>query len=115
MQVLRDRWRGGCLWGGWPVELRLHPLPAPRPGVFLYAFDLLQLGVDDLRRDPLEVRKATLQSVLSNAGPGIRYNEHIEGDAEDIFRHACKLSWKGLSASCADRPTAPAGRRIGSR
>ena len=59
--------------------------------VFLYAFDLLRLGVDDLRRDTLEVRKATLQSVLSNAGPGIRYNEHIEGDAEDIFRHACKL------------------------
>ena len=28
--------------------------------VFLYAFDLLRLGVDDLRRDPLEVRKATL-------------------------------------------------------
>jgi bifunctional non-homologous end joining protein LigD len=36
--------------------------------VFLYAFDLLQLGVDDLRRDPLQVHKATLQSVLSNAG-----------------------------------------------
>ena len=64
--------------------------------VFLYAFDLLQLGVDDLRRDPLEVRKATLQSVLSNAGPGIRYNEHIEGDAEDIFRHACKLKLEGI-------------------
>ena len=64
--------------------------------VFLYAFDLLQLGVDDLRRDPLEVRKATLQSVLSHAGPGIRYNEHIDGDAEDIFRHACKLRLEGI-------------------
>ena len=53
--------------------------------VFLYAFDLLQLGVDDLRRDSLEVRKATLQSVLSNAGPGIRYHEHNEGDAEASF------------------------------
>jgi bifunctional non-homologous end joining protein LigD len=28
--------------------------------VFLYAFDLIQLNGDDLRRDPLEVRKATL-------------------------------------------------------
>jgi ATP-dependent DNA ligase len=26
--------------------------------VFLYAFDLLRLGVDDLRRDPLEVRRS---------------------------------------------------------
>src|SRR3954451_17593202 len=29
--------------------------------VFLYAFDLIELNGDDLRRDPLEVRKATLR------------------------------------------------------
>jgi ATP-dependent DNA ligase len=29
-------------------------------GVFLYAFDLIDLNSDDLRRDPLQVRKATL-------------------------------------------------------
>jgi hypothetical protein len=28
--------------------------------VFLYAFDLIELNGDDLRREPLEVRKATL-------------------------------------------------------
>jgi ATP-dependent DNA ligase len=28
--------------------------------VFLYAFDLIELNGDDLRRDQLEVRKATL-------------------------------------------------------
>jgi hypothetical protein len=28
--------------------------------VFLYAFDLIEINGDDLRRDPLEVRKATL-------------------------------------------------------
>jgi hypothetical protein len=27
--------------------------------VFLYAFDLIELNGDDMRRDPLEVRKAT--------------------------------------------------------
>jgi bifunctional non-homologous end joining protein LigD len=57
--------------------------------VFLYAFDLIELNGDDLRRDPLEVRKATLASVLAKAGPGIRFNEHIEGDGEIVFRHAC--------------------------
>jgi ATP-dependent DNA ligase len=31
--------------------------------VFLYAFDLLELNATDLRREPLEVRKATLVSV----------------------------------------------------
>src|SRR5947207_15696708 len=35
--------------------------------VFLYAFDLIELNGDDLRRDRLEVRKATLASVLARA------------------------------------------------
>jgi ATP-dependent DNA ligase len=48
--------------------------------VFLYAFDLIELNGDDLRRDPLQVRKATLVSILAKARPGIRFNEHIEGD-----------------------------------
>jgi bifunctional non-homologous end joining protein LigD len=33
-------------------------------GVFLYAFDLIELNGDDVRRDPLAVRKATLASLL---------------------------------------------------
>jgi hypothetical protein len=43
--------------------------------VFLYAFDLIELNGDDLRREPLEVRKATLASVLAKASPGLRLNE----------------------------------------
>ena len=38
--------------------------------VFLYAFDLIELNGDDLRRDPLQVRKATLTSILARARPG---------------------------------------------
>jgi hypothetical protein len=33
--------------------------------IFLYAFDLIELNGDDLRRDPLEVRKATLATRLA--------------------------------------------------
>jgi bifunctional non-homologous end joining protein LigD len=40
--------------------------------VFLYAFDLIELDGEDLRRDPLAVRKATLASVLARAAPGLR-------------------------------------------
>jgi bifunctional non-homologous end joining protein LigD len=36
--------------------------------VFLYGFDLVELNGDDMRRDPLEVRKATLRSMLAKAG-----------------------------------------------
>jgi hypothetical protein len=34
------------------------------PQAFLYAFDLLVLNGADLRREPIEVRKATLASIL---------------------------------------------------
>ena len=64
--------------------------------MFLYAFDLIELNGDDLRRDPLEVRKATLVSVLAKAGPGIRFNEHIEGDGPTVFAHACKMGLEGI-------------------
>src|SRR5205807_5626928 len=40
--------------------------------VLLYAFDLLELDGTDLRREPIETRKATLASVLRGCRPGIR-------------------------------------------
>ena len=70
--------------------------------VFLYAFDLIELNADDLRRDPLEVRKATLASTLARAGRGIRFNEHIEGDGPIVFAHACKLGLEGIVSNRKD-------------
>src|SRR5438874_7821069 len=64
--------------------------------VFLYAFDLIELNGDDLRRDPLQVRKATLASIVAKARPGIRFNEHIEGDGPTVFAHACKMGLEGI-------------------
>jgi bifunctional non-homologous end joining protein LigD len=72
--------------------------------VFLYAFDLIELNGDDLRRDPLEVREATLARVLAKAEPGIRFNEHIEGDAPTVFAHACKLGLEGIVSKRKDSP-----------
>src|SRR6266581_363392 len=70
--------------------------------IFLYAFDLIELNGDDLRRDPLEVRKATLASIVAKASPGIRFNEHIEGDGPTIFAHACKLGLEGIVSKRKD-------------
>ena len=64
--------------------------------VFLYAFDLIELNGDDLRRDPLEVRKATLASLLSGARASILFNEHIEADGPTVFAHACKMGLEGI-------------------
>jgi bifunctional non-homologous end joining protein LigD len=48
--------------------------------VFLYAFDLIELNGDDLRRDPLVVRKATLRSMLAKAGLGPAVKREAEED-----------------------------------
>ena len=69
---------------------------------FLYAFDLIELNGDDLRRDPLEVRKATLASIVAKASPGIRFNEHIEGDGPTVFAHACKMGLEGIVSKRKD-------------
>jgi bifunctional non-homologous end joining protein LigD len=45
--------------------------------IFLYAFDLIELNGDDLRRDPLEVRKATLASIVAKASPGCMSSGHF--------------------------------------
>jgi hypothetical protein len=80
---------------------------------FLYAFDLIEFNGDDLRRDPLVVRKATLADVLARAAPALRLNEHLnEEDGPLVFQHACKLGLEGIVSKRKDsRPNAPAVRR----
>jgi bifunctional non-homologous end joining protein LigD len=70
--------------------------------IFLYAFDLIELNGDDLRRDPLGGRKATLEMILAKAGAGIQFNEHMEGDGGTVFRHACKLGLEGIVSKRKD-------------
>ena len=72
--------------------------------IFLYAFDLIELNGDDLRRDPPEGRKATLEMVLAKAGVGIRFNEHMGGDGETVFRQACKLGLEGIVSKRKQSP-----------
>jgi bifunctional non-homologous end joining protein LigD len=70
--------------------------------IFLYAFDLIELNGDDLRRDQLEGRKAKLELMLTKAASGIRFNEHMDGDGETVFRHACKLGLEGTVSKRKD-------------
>jgi bifunctional non-homologous end joining protein LigD len=64
--------------------------------MLLHAFDLIELNGDDLRPDPLESRKATFEMILAKAGPGVRFNEHMDCDGQTVFRHACKLGLEGI-------------------
>jgi ATP-dependent DNA ligase len=62
----------------------------------LCAFDLLELDGEDLRRLPIELRKAGLVQLLNSPHPGIALNEHYVGDGEIVFEHACKLGCEGI-------------------
>jgi bifunctional non-homologous end joining protein LigD len=65
--------------------------------VFLYAFDLMELGGVDLRVERLEERRGRLQHLMQkDTHPGLQYNEHIEGDGATIFEHACRLGFEGI-------------------
>jgi bifunctional non-homologous end joining protein LigD len=67
------------------------------PQAFLYAFDLLELDGADLRREPNEVRKATLASILRKSRHWVRLNEHLEHDCGlTVFQHACKMGLEGI-------------------
>jgi bifunctional non-homologous end joining protein LigD len=39
---------------------------------------------------------------LAKAGAGIRLNEHMEGDDETVFWHACKVSLEGIVSKRKD-------------
>jgi bifunctional non-homologous end joining protein LigD len=64
--------------------------------VFMWAFDILELNGDDLRREPLERRKATLARLLARAGHGVQLNEHLEAEGPLVFEHACRMGLEGI-------------------
>ena len=67
------------------------------PSAFLYAFDLLELDRADMRREPIEVRKATLASILRKSRHGVRLNEHLKHpDGLTVFQHACRMGLEGI-------------------
>ena len=53
--------------------------------------------------------------MLAKAGPGIRFNEHIEGDGPTIFAHACKLGLEGIVSKRKGLALDQGGDRDGQR
>ena len=68
--------------------------------LIFFAFDLLFAGGEDLRRLPLEERKARLKKLLEarpkNKAKLVRYVEHFEGDGDAVLQSAQKLSLEGI-------------------
>jgi len=96
-------------------------------GVTLCAFDLLELDGEDLRREPIEVRKATLKGLLRRARLGIAFNRHFEVDGTIVYEQACALGCEGIVSKRlgspyrsgrndswvkVKNPSAPAAKRV---
>jgi bifunctional non-homologous end joining protein LigD len=62
----------------------------------LCAFDLIELDGVDLRRRPLERRKATLAELLRGIRDGVAFNQHFACDGAIIFKQACALGCEGI-------------------
>ena len=62
----------------------------------MVAFDLIELDGDDLRRIPIERRKAQLLRLVRDRHPGIVFNAHYIVDGGIVFMNACKLGCEGI-------------------
>ena len=61
------------------------------------AFDLLYLDGFDLRGATLTDRKAALAAILEAGRSGkLLLSQHLEGDADTIFRNACRMRLEGI-------------------
>ncbi|TIO92715.1 MAG: ATP-dependent DNA ligase, partial [Mesorhizobium sp.] len=69
-----------------------------------YAFDLLHLDGWDLRRAPLQKRKALLAELLAGqaANSAIQYSDHVEGDGRGLYDQASDLGLEGVVSKRAD-------------
>ena len=78
-----------------------------RPGStatpLLFAFDVLHLEGEDLRRRPLLERKRLLRQVVKSTGAGVlRRVDYLEGDPVALLGEACAEGWEGLIAKRVD-------------
>jgi bifunctional non-homologous end joining protein LigD len=78
-----------------------------RSGDLVYfVFDLLHLNGLDLRPLPLVERKAALKRLLGRQRRGglIRFSDHVQGQGEAFYTHACRLGLEGIVSKLASSP-----------
>ena len=73
--------------------------------MLLYLFDAPFLDGDDLRQQPLEVRRAALEQILSeHTGERLRFSYIFDADYASIFKSACAMSLEGIIGKRAGSP-----------
>ena len=70
---------------------------ATTSGFAYEVFDLIYLDGFDLTTTPLTHRKALLKDVVGSTTRGVvRYSEHIEGNGDEFYKHACEYGIEGI-------------------
>jgi bifunctional non-homologous end joining protein LigD len=72
-----------------------------------YVFDIPYCQGFDITRSPLLERKKLLRSLLETDFSGdsqILYTDHIQGQGDDVFTHACRFALEGMVSKLADSP-----------
>lgn len=70
---------------------------------FVYeVFDLMYLDGFDLTRVALKARKALLKDLCGGKRDLLRYSEHLEGNGDAFFKHACEYGIEGIVSKRAD-------------
>ena len=73
--------------------------------MLLYLFDAPFLDGDDLRQQPLEVRRVALEQILSeHTGERLRFSYIFDADYASIFKSACAMSLEGIIGKRAGSP-----------
>jgi bifunctional non-homologous end joining protein LigD len=68
--------------------------------IVLIAFDLLYLNGYDLRKLPLDERKALLKKLIAKTA--IQFSESFEVDGPEMFKHACGVGLEGVVSKVRD-------------
>ncbi len=69
--------------------------------IVYFAFDAPYLRGEDLRALPLSERKSRLRDALGKSTL-VRFSDHLEGEAGEVFEKACKLGLEGLIGKRTD-------------
>ena len=78
---------------------------ATTTGFAYEVFDLIYLDGFSLTHTPLKHRKELLKNLVGTHSHGvIRYSEHISGNGDAFFKHACEYGIEGIVSKLADSP-----------
>lgn len=81
-------------------------IDSPHPAIRYFAFDLLSLDGQDLRKEPLAKRKERLRKLMSAKGisDNLVYSDHVVGSGPDFFAKASEAGLEGIMSKRADAP-----------